>query len=95
MKTVGPVMREVRELTEKQYLWRLRLIIVGVLVGIAVSSGVAWVTQPSSKQLLDAARWRHWQEGFTPEQADRINGLLKEIEKEDDAKKGKGGDSGR
>lgn len=87
LNTVKPVIREVRELTERQYMWRLRLIIFSVLLGIGISSGVAWVTQPSPKLLLDAAHWRRWQEGFTPEQANRLNSLLKEIEKEDDAKK--------
>ena len=95
MNTVEPVIREVRELTERQYIWRLRLIIFSVFLGIGISSGVAWLTQPSPKQLLDAARWRHWQEGFAPDQVDRINNLLKEIEKEDDAKKGREGGSDR
>jgi hypothetical protein len=32
--------------------------------------------------MLDAAHWRNWQAGFTKDQADRLNGLLKQIEEE-------------
>lgn len=95
LDAVNPVIKKVQELTEGQYLWRLRLIIVSVIMGIVISSLVAWVTQPSSTLLLDAARWQHWQEGFAPDQTNRLNNLLKEIEKEDDAKKAKEGEANR
>jgi hypothetical protein len=95
LNTVTPVINEVQHLTERQYLWRLRLIIISIILGIGISSVIAWVTQPSSKQLFDAARWRHWQEGFAPDQLGRINNLLKEIDKEEDAKKTQEGDANR
>lgn len=87
LNTVSPVIKEVGDLTERRYLWRLRLVILSVISGVILSSGFAWVTQPSAQQLFDAARWRHWQEGYSPNQMNRINNLLKEIDKEEDAKK--------
>jgi uncharacterized membrane-anchored protein YhcB (DUF1043 family) len=90
-KAVEPVMRRVRELTEQQYLWRLRFIAVGLVAGIAISSGVAWMTQPSAFTQMQARQWQNWQsDRFTQDQAERLNKLFAEFEKENSAREAQG-----
>jgi len=38
--------------------------------------------------VLEAARWRKWQEGFTQEQSGKLNKLLAEIDEENRIKEG-------
>ena len=83
-----PVMRRVKQLTESQYKWRAVWLSVGLSVGIMIAVGVAWVASPTPSTLIDAARWRNWQAGFTKEQSDKLNNLLNEIERENAKKAG-------
>lgn len=83
-----PVMRRVKQLTESQYKWRAVWLSVGLSVGIMIAVGVAWIASPTPSTLIDAARWRNWQAGFSKVQADKLNDLLSEIEKEKAKKAG-------
>jgi len=79
---VEPAMRQLRDLSDSQMEWRVKWSIVGFVLCMFISAGVAWVASPSPYVMYDAARWRNWQAGFTKEQADRLNAMLKQIDEE-------------
>lgn len=78
-----PVVKRVRDLTEAQMKRRLYFTMYGFFLGIALAAIVAWGTQPSAYTQLQAKWWRNWQGNFTEDQANRVNKLLAEFEKED------------
>lgn len=79
---VEPAMRRLRDLSDSQMEWRVKWSILGFVLCMFISAGVAWITSPSPYVMYDAARWRNWQAGFTKEQADRLNAMLKQIDEE-------------
>jgi len=79
---VAPAMRRLRDLSESQMEWRVKWSIFGFVACIFISVAISWIASPSPHVMLDAARWRNWQAGFTKEQADRLNAVLKQIEEE-------------
>lgn len=86
-EAVEPAMRRLQHLSDSQIEWRVKWSVFGFLTCIAITIAASWVLSPSPHIMIDAGRWRTWQESnFTKDQADRINKLLKEIE-EENAKK--------
>jgi hypothetical protein len=79
---VAPAMRRLRDLSESQLEWRMKWSIFGFITCIFISVILSWVASPSPQVMLDAAHWRNWQAGFTKEQSDRLNAVLKQIEEE-------------
>lgn len=76
-------MRRLRHLSDAQMEWRVKWSALGFALCLVITVAVSWGLSPSSLTMLDAARWRNWQAGnFTPEQSDRLNQMLKEIEQE-------------
>jgi len=86
---VAPAIRQLRDLSDSQIEWRVKWSIVGFVTCIFISAAVSWIASPSPHVMIDAARWRNWQaSNFTQQQADQVNNLLKEIEKENAKKAG-------
>lgn len=79
---VAPAMRRLRDFSDAQMAWRIKWSIFGFVTCIFVSVALSWFASPAPHVMLDAARWRNWQAGFTKEQADRLNAVLKQIEEE-------------
>lgn len=64
--------------------FRRQVEFVGALaLGAIFLFGLLWMASPDGSAALDAARWRRWQGGFTQGQAERLNKVLEEIDKED------------
>ena len=57
---------------------------------VALSSGVAWLTQPQRSLAQDGLKWRNFLTGLTPEQYDKVTKLLAEIETQQKADQQKG-----
>lgn len=53
---------------------------MGVMLGVGISSGLAWLTQPQRYERQEAANWRNFFTELTPEQHDKVTKLLGEIE---------------
>jgi hypothetical protein len=86
---VTPAIRRLRDLNDSQIEWRVKWSIVGFITCIFITAAVSWIASPSAHVMIDAARWRNWQaSNFTQQQADQVNNLLKEIEKENAKKAG-------
>jgi hypothetical protein len=82
-EAVEPAMRRLKDLSDSQMEWRIKWSVLGPLTCVIITVAVSWALSPSPYVMIDAARWRNWQAGnFTTEQAERVNKLLAEIEKE-------------
>lgn len=80
--SMTPVMRRVKALTEAQLKRRAWMIGMGVMLGLGISSSLAWLTQPQRYERQEAANWRNFFTELTPEQYDKVTKLLTEIEAE-------------
>ena len=69
--------REARSQLRRQVEW-----VCVFALGAAVMCGLMWLAAPDGQAMTDAAKWRQWQQGFQPAQAERLNRVLAEIEAE-------------
>jgi hypothetical protein len=82
---VEPTLRE----AERQARSRLRRHAewAGALaLGAVVMFGLMWLASPDGSAAVDAARWRRWQGGFTQSQAERMNRMLDQFEREEQSR---------
>lgn len=81
-EAVEPAMQRLRNLSDSQIEWRVKWSALGFALCLFITIAASWLLSPSPHVMLNAARWRNWQAGFTKEQADKLNNVLNEIEKE-------------
>jgi len=80
--TVEPTLKEMERQGRSQFRRQVEWLSVFAL-GALIMFGVMWMASPSGSTVLDAARWRKWQQGYSQEQIDRLNKVFAEIEAEE------------
>ncbi|MGA9994809.1 MAG: hypothetical protein WBP93_05300 [Pyrinomonadaceae bacterium] len=81
-EAIRPAIKKAREMGEAEYLRRARWMMVGAMIILLISTGLTWFAQPSHYMMRDASRWRAYESQLTPDQANRVNKLIDEIETE-------------
>jgi hypothetical protein len=79
---IAPAIKKARDITEEEYLRRMKWIMVGVMIVLFITGGLTWLAQPSPSMMRDAASWRSFQGELNQDQADRINKVLNEVQEQ-------------
>lgn len=78
---IEPMLARAQREARTQFRQRVEWLCVFAL-GTVVMCGLMWLASPDGQTAIDAAKWRQWQRGFQPAQAERLNRVLAEIEAE-------------
>jgi hypothetical protein len=81
-ETVMPAIQKAHEMTEEEYLSRTKWIIFGGTFILIICIGLTWLVQPTQYVMRDASRWRTYQGEMTPDQANRLDKLMDDIQTE-------------
>jgi hypothetical protein len=81
-ETMVPAIRRAREITEEEYARRTKWIILGGTAILLVCLALTWLVQPTQYVMRDASRWRTYQSELSPDQANRLDKLIDDIQTE-------------
>lgn len=79
---IMPTIKRVRDLTQEEYMRRAKWIAFGAAIILVISGVLTWYAQPSHSIMRDGASWRAFQNDLTPEQSNKVNKVIDEIQAE-------------
>jgi hypothetical protein len=68
--------------TEEEYARRTKWIIFGGTAILIMCLALTWLVQPTQYVMRDALRWRTYQSELSPDQANRLDKLMDDIQTE-------------